>query len=522
MVKFMKITLFAASFLILGITLSAKLDSGENLKPQKNVKRAGLFDTYSSDNDQRDSYVQVKNSKYPISLKEEKHSRFAIIAHNAMPSVVNIKVERSVEYKFVSPFDNFFNQDPFFDRFFPRERNEQRKPEIKKHIQKSEGSGFIYSKDGFIMTNNHVVEKADKIIVKLYDDMEFEAQIIGNDPETDLAIIKIDREFNENEVAKTGDASDLWAGDYVIAIGSPYSLEKTVTVGVVSAKGRSGIGINQGPVFQDFIQTDAAINPGNSGGPLLDINGKVIGINSAINAAAQGIGFAIPINLALKIEKQLRESGEVKRGYIGIILQELSKEEQEPYGLNKDTFGILIARVEKNTPAEKAGLRADDIIVKLNGNFLKNSEDFRFKVASFSPGSKIKITVIRESEEKEFTIRLGDRSEFTGIVKQKNDETTKENKTLGLSLKNLTENLRRRYNIDATDGVFVAEIDDESKLKNKIMPGDVIEKIVLDGRHYKIENISDFIETAKKIKKSGNAYIIKFYRNRRYGYVIIK
>jgi len=461
--------------------------------------------------------VAASENDYQIIESGEEHSRFAVIAKKVMPAIVSIRVERSIEYKFESPFDHFFDLDDFFGR---QDRSRKRKPQIRKQIQKSSGSGFIYSTDGYIMTNNHVVEKADTIIVKTSDGKEYPAEIIGTDPETDLAVIKVDHAFTTKQVVEQGDSDKLWTGDWVIAIGSPYNLDKTVTVGVVSAKGRSGIGIYQGPVYQDFIQTDAAINPGNSGGPLLDISGKVIGINAAINAQAQGIGFAIPINLAKRIEKQLQETGIVKRGYIGIQLKEIREDEKAPYGLGNDEFGVLISRVESNTPAENAGLRDDDIILELNGKKIKNYERFRLNVASFPPDTEIELAVLREGSKKRFTVKLGDRNKFLGVSVNEMPKESKE--YLGLSVRDLDENLRRNYKIDINKGVFVEKVSKDSKLNGKITTGDVIFKIISESKHYRIENSNDFRNGLEKVKKSGKSFVIRFIRNGRRRYVVVK
>ena len=317
--KMLKNLLVAGVFLLLGVLLTAKFEftdkvsAQDALKPGSNSNK-GLLDIYDSG---------------------DGHSRFAVIAKEVMPAVVNIKTERSFEYNFTSPFDRFFESDPFFDNFFGTPRQQQQ-PKTRKQIQKGEGSGFIYTTDGYIMTNNHVVEKADKKPVRLNTGEELEAKIIGTDPETDLAVIKIEKIFEEKNIARLGDSEDLWVGDWVVAIGSPYSLEKTVTVGVVSAKDRAGIGLQNGPVFQDFIQTDAAINPGNSGGPLLNIKGEVVGINEAVNAVAQGIGFAIPVNMAKKISENLRTDGKVKRAYLGIMPKAIDQVAKQVLGLTAD------------------------------------------------------------------------------------------------------------------------------------------------------------------------------------------
>lgn len=496
--KMLKNIILIAVFIMLGVLLTARFDLTDDVSAQKR----------SVDN---------------LYCNEDGHSQFAVIAKKVMPAVVNVKVERSIEYNYQSPYDKFFESDPFLDDFFGR-RKTQPKPKTKKHIQRGEGSGFIYSTEGYIMTNNHVVEKADKIIVRLSNGDEFEAEIIGTDPETDLAVIKIDKKFNKEDVLALGDSDELWVGDWVIAIGSPYSLEKTVTVGVVSAKDRSGLGIMGGPIFQDFIQTDAAINPGNSGGPLLNMNGEVIGINAAANSQAQGIGFAIPINLAKKVAINLQNDGIVKRAYLGIYPKAIVNGEKEPLGLREDQNGILIASVEKDTPAEKAGLRADDIIIEMNGRSIITLEKFRFELAAFQPDEKIKFVILRDGKEKTFKVKLGDRGILLGLNK-KNGKTNDENESeelLGLSLKNINKEMKEKYKLTTDAGIIITKVDDESQLFGKLTVGDIVVKAIISGVQYKIDNINGFKKVAKIIEDKKVNYIIKYLRKGRKEYILIK
>lgn len=492
--------LYSLTLLSLGVFLADQLSIPENVKAQ---------DT---------NYLLKNENKVGFIDGNEEHSRFAVVAKNAMPAVVSIKVERSVEYRQSLPFE-MFGGSPFSD-FFGRGRNYQER-EPKKQIVRNQGSGFVYSTEGYIMTNNHVVEEADKIIVKRYNGDELEATVVGRDPETDLAVIKVDKEFKESEVLPLGKSANLWVGDYAIAIGSPYSLEKTVTVGVVSAKGRHGLGISGGgPTYQDFIQTDAAINPGNSGGPLLDIKGRVIGINAAVNAQAQGIGFAIPIDLAKNIENALRENGEVKRGYVGVSLKELENSEKAIFGLKDDEYGVLIVGVEKNTPGEKAGLKADDVIIGLNGNKISDYAKFRLDIASHKPGDKVELTIIREGDKKDIDVKLGDRSEYakSGAVNSKGDAKTN---TLGMDIRELSDGIRSRYKIEAEEGVFVQRVNDDSKAFGKLQAGDVITKVIFNAKHYKIESISDFKDAIKKAEKKDVSFLVKFIRNGQVGTTVI-
>ncbi len=490
--------ILAAVFILLGVLLTARFDFTDKVSAVESGG-SGLLDVYDSN---------------------EGHSRFAVIAKDVMPAVVNIKIERSFEYNYTSPFDRFFESDPFFDDFFGG-RQRQAQPKTRKQIQRGEGSGFIYTTDGYIMTNNHVVEKADKIIVRLHSGEEFDAKIIGNDPETDLAVIKIDKNFDDDKIAKLGDSDGLWVGDWVVAIGSPYSLEKTVTVGVVSAKDRAGLGFQNGPVFQDFIQTDAAINPGNSGGPLLNIKGEVIGINAAINAQAQGIGFAIPINMAKKIAGNLQSDGKVKRAYLGIMPKEITPAEKDVLGLKEDQEGVLVATVEKDTPAEEYGFKADDVIIEMEGKKIRNLEQFRFDLAAFDPGKKVDFKILRQGKEKKITVKLGDRSTLLASDNSSNVEKDAE-ELLGLKVENLDDTLRKKFNISVENGVIVTDIDDKSALFGKLQAGDVINKIIVSGVHFEIGSVDDLKKAVSKVKGGKDNYIVKFVRNGRNDYVLVK
>ena len=452
----------------------------------------------------------------------EGHSRFAVIAKRALPAVVNIKTERSVEYHYVSPFDRFFEMDPFFEDFFGRRSPQRQQPRTRKHVQRGEGSGFIYSSEGYIMTNNHVVEKADRITVRMQNGDEFDAEIIGNDPETDLAVIRINRNIGPEEVLDMGDSDALWVGDWVIAIGSPYSLEQTVTVGVVSAKGRSGLGIRQGPVFQDFIQTDAAINPGNSGGPLLNIRGEVIGINAAVNAQAQGIGFAIPVNMARVIAENLKTDGRVRRAYLGIMPRAIGSAEKEVYGLKSDQEGVLIASVEDGTPAAKHGLEVDDVILEMDGRKIRTVDQFRFDLASYAPGSSIDFKVLRRGRVRNIKVTLGDRSEF--IASSEENETAEKDKEeiMGLELKEINEETKKMFNISVDNGVIVTDIADDSVFRGKLQSGDVIERIIVSGEHLDINGIEDFRKAASMIEDGKRNYVVRFVRAGRSENVLIR
>ena len=317
---------------------------------------------------------------------------FTRVAQKALPAVVFIKVERGESAgrgssEFNNPFDLFGEE--FFERFFGR-RQPGRQP--KQPWEMGQGSGFVVSKDGYILTNHHVVGEAERIIVGFSDGRELPAKTIGTDPKSDVAVIKIDgKNF---PVLALGDSDALEVGEWVMALGNPFGLSHTITVGVVSAKGRSQVGIVD---YEDFIQTNAAINPGNSGGPLINLNGEVVGINTAIfsrSGGYMGIGFAIPVNMAKSIERQLVSSGKVTRGYMGVRIQELTDDLAKSFGVEM-TAGVLIAEVSKGAAAEKAGLKTGDVVISFDGKPVRAPGQFRNAVALVSPGTTIPIVVMR-------------------------------------------------------------------------------------------------------------------------------
>ena len=314
---------------------------------------------------------------------------FADIVRKEKTAVVNISTtQKGSQSEEFLPGDHPPLKD-FFGNTFPKEFRGQ-----------SLGSGFIIKKDGLILTNNHVIEKAEKIIVRLSDEREFEATVVGRDEKTDLALIKITNHENL-PIVRLGDSDQLDVGEWVIAIGNPFGLEQTVTVGIVSAKGRA---IGNGP-FDDYIQTDASINPGNSGGPLFNINGEVVGINTAMNPSGQGIGFAIPINQVKKILGQLETNGKISRGWLGVMIQELNEELARSFHL-KDKSGALISEVFENSPAIKAGLERGDVIVEFDGKEIVQMRMLPLIVASTPIGKEVNLKVIRNGKERTLTVTI--------------------------------------------------------------------------------------------------------------------
>jgi Do/DeqQ family serine protease len=311
---------------------------------------------------------------------------FSTVAQKVTPSVVNISTIS--KKKIIQPF---FETSPFFEDFFgaPQTRRD-----------KSLGSGFIISKDGFIVTNDHVVRDAESIQVKLSNDKVYDAKVVGGDRKTDIAVIKINA--GDLPVAVLGNSDKLEVGQWAIAIGNPFGLDRTMTVGVVSATGRSNVGIE---TYENFIQTDASINPGNSGGPLLNVYGEVIGINTAIVAAGQGIGFAIPVNMAKPVFTQLISKGSVSRGWMGVTIQPLTEELAQSFGL-RQTRGALINGVMKGSPAEKGGIRQGDVVIAFNGSEVKDPSHLQRLVAEAGIGKPVRVSVFRDARTVELTIVL--------------------------------------------------------------------------------------------------------------------
>lgn len=334
------------------------------------------------------TYVSKAENNGVESLKKTGRA-FASVAKKVSPAVVYIKVEKDVEF--------IYNRESMRDPGYGPDRSRGR-------LTFGQGSGFLVSSDGYILTNNHVVEDADHIKVRLNDGKEIEAKIVGTDPKTEVAVIKIP---GKNwPFIEMGDSESMEVGEWVIAVGNPFGLSNSITSGIVSAKGRNRVGLAD---YENFIQTDAAINPGNSGGPLVDLNGKVIGVNTAIfsqNGGNMGIGFAIPINMAKSIMEQLIDNGKVTRGFIGIMMREINHDLAERFKL-KIKKGILIARVLADSPAEKSGLLEGDIIIKLADKPVSNLNAFRNAVAMITPGTEKSITVNRDGLQKKVTVKIG-------------------------------------------------------------------------------------------------------------------
>jgi serine protease Do len=433
---------------------------------------------------------------------------FSELAQKASPAVVNIRTVKIMKgggrvFRHFSP-GPWGEDDPrkdFFDRFFGPEQQREFK-------QRSLGSGFIMSADGYIVTNNHVVEDADEIRVILKDGKEFDASIEGRDPNTDLALIKV-KSDNPLPNLALGNSETLNVGEWVVAIGSPFGLEQTVTAGIISAKGRV---IGSGP-YDDFLQTDASINPGNSGGPLLNMAGEVVGINTAIIAGGSGIGFAIPINLAKGIIDQLKQHGEVVRGWLGVQIQDLTKEMSEYHG-TKDKKGALVLEVIEGNPAAKAGIKAKDIITEVNGKPIESVRDLTRIIADIPVGDTAVVTVIRNGKEEKIKVSVAKRE-----AKETASKTNrgKPDEDLGIQVTEITPEMAQRYQLPEKSGVIVTNLAPDGKAAEAgLMAGDVIKEI----NHQEINSLSDF-RKALAAADSGKELSI-FIRRPQVGFLVIK
>jgi len=426
---------------------------------------------------------------------------FASIAEKASPAVVGLKAEQIVSQDspsyYESPFgDDFFRY--FFSPGFPRERSPRTPQRRNRQSQIALGSGFIISPDGYILTNNHMVDGAEKVNVELADGRKFTAEITGTDPDSDIAVIKIDADNLPS--LELADSDNLEVGEWVLAIGNPLGFTRTVTAGIVSAKGRS-VGLEN---IENFIQTDAAINRGNSGGPLLNLEGKVVGMNTAIYGATGniGIGFAIPANMAKHAYEQIREGGSVERGFLGISLQELTPDMAAALDLNKDTKGVLIGKVIPDTAAEKAGLKRYDVIIEFEGQPVEKRNEFLNRVAMLNPNTKVEVVVLRDGRRKTFDIKLGKRPPIAELRGNLPEEAIEK---LGFSVTDLTEELSERLGYEGESGVVVREVIPGSEAAQAgIEPGVLIKEV----NRQRVRNTREFNEEIKKAQEKGRALLL--------------
>ncbi len=407
-------------------------------------------------------------------------ANFAELAQTARPGVVNIRTVRTI--KGGGPVFRHFFGEPFGDRHHPFEDffGPFRDMPEREHKQRSLGSGFIIDREGYIVTNNHVVAEADEIKVKLSNGDEYDAEVVGRDPKTDLALIKI-KNAKDLTPLPLGDSENLKVGTWVVAIGSPFGLEQTVTQGIVSAKGRF---IGAGP-YDDYIQTDASINPGNSGGPLLNLKGEVVGINTAILARGQGIGFAIPIHLAESVVAQLKEKGEVTRGWLGVQIRDLDDSLASYYQL-KAFSGVYVENVVPGDPADKAGIRSGDIITSVDGQPVTSGRELASLVARIPVGKKTHIALMRDGNKKNISVKVAKQSNEKLKIASK--RTSKDD--LGLRVTEMSSEKAQQFGLDAEEhGVLVIEVAPDSRAdKAGVQPGDIIKGINMQ----KIDGLKDY------------------------------
>ncbi|MBN1627922.1 MAG: DegQ family serine endoprotease [Deltaproteobacteria bacterium] len=439
---------------------------------------------------------------------------FAELVKQASPAVVHVAVEKTtkVTTQFSTPFGEnspFGYSDPF--EFFRRFYGDQM-PEEYDYTQQGLGTGFIIDKEGHILTNNHVVEGADKITVTLSGNKEYEAKVIGTDSKTDLALIKIE-DAKDLKPLTLGDSDKLEVGDWVVAIGNPFGLDNTVTAGIVSAKYRRSLGTAS---YEDYIQTDAAINQGNSGGPLMNTNGEVIGINSSIysqTGGSIGIGFAIPINMAKTLLPQLKK-GKVVRGYMGVYIQDITSELNESMGLSlKDTKGALVTDVTEGGPADKAGLKSRDVIITFDGKEVKDSTELRLIVSSTPVDKVVKVDVLRKGEKKVFDLKVGELQDDEDAEDTQNynqfqgrgNRNENQLNQLGFSVGEITSERARQYSLTDKSGVMILEVQNNSPASEAgLSAGMVI--VEMDN-----EKINDLNQFNRKIGsyKTGDIIVFK-------------
>jgi len=468
----------------------------------------GLF--FCINNDRANSLTSTKDDKEKLTTAKSLGRAFVEVARKVQPAVVNVTTEKTITMRPWERYgEDFFKGSPFEDffkgfGFQPREKGREYRQK-----QRSGGSGVIVDKEGYILTNNHVIEGADKVKIRLNDGREFTAAVKGQDSRTDLAVLHI--KAKDLPVATLGDSDKLEVGEWAIAIGSPFGLEHTVTVGVISAKGRSGLGTG---TYEDFIQTDASINPGNSGGPLINIDGEVVGVNAMIIQPGTGIGFAIPINMAKQILNDLIKEGKVVRPWLGISAQDLTPEMVEHFKV-KEKEGVLVGQVYPGTGAEKAGLLSGDIIRSVDDRAVKNVTELVKEVQKKKVGQKAILSLIRDGKGMTIEVTTTSMPEKLEVSREKEEE---EEERLGVRVQELTPQLALRYGITGVRrGVIVLNVEDGSPADDiGLQEGDVI----LEINRKKIETMKDFEKAVKDanvekgilfhIHRKGNSFYLTF------------
>ncbi|MBI5847973.1 MAG: DegQ family serine endoprotease [Nitrospirae bacterium] len=467
--------MYAATLILVGLIIGLGISSNFNLLSNGHTQEPAI-------------------SKESIDILSRTGKAMAEVAAAVKPAVVNISSTKTIK---ISGMQSPFFDDPFFRRFFGDEFGQPRRP--REHKSSGLGSGVIVDKDGYILTNNHVIKDADEIKVKLSDKREFKGKVIGTDTKTDLAVIKIDS--NHLPVLRIGDSDRLRVGETVIAVGNPFGLNQTVTSGIVSATGRANVGIAD---YEDFIQTDAPINPGNSGGALVNVKGELIGINTAIFSTSggyQGIGFAIPSSMAKAVMDNLIQKGKVVRGWLGVSIQPVTPDLAKQFNI-KDDKGALVGDVVEESPAEKAGIQNGDVIIEFDGREVTDPASLRNNVAATPPGKKAAIKVMRDGKIKALDVAIAelpaDQQKLHGGF---------DNLLKGVIVQGLTPELKKSLDIPARiSGVVVADIEEGSPAGGLLLPKDVIVEV----NRRKITSAKDYEAIVSKIKSAEDVLLLVF------------
>ena len=441
--------------------------------------------------------AQAKISEQSVDLLTRTGKAMAEVTAAVKPAIVNIATTRTVK---VSGGGDPFFDDPFFKRFFGEQFSRQRQ-QPKEHKSAGLGSGVIVSSDGYIITNSHVIKDADEIKVTLTDKKEYAGRVIGSDPKTEIAVVKI--EAKDLPTVFWGNSDALQVGEVVLAVGNPYGLNQTVTMGIVSALGRANVGIAD---YEDFIQTDAAINPGNSGGALVNIKGELIGINTAIYTTSggyQGIGFAIPSNMVKSIMASLIKEGKVTRGWLGVTIQKVTPELAKQFNLKEDA-GALVGDIMENSPAEKAGLQRGDIILEYDGKKIEEPNILRNMVANNLPGEEHTAVVMRDGKTKNVAITIG---ELPSDAQQPVETGDYQNVMKGITVQDVSPELAKKLRIpEKIKGVIISDIDDSSMAAGILAQGDVIQEI----NRRKVTGTKNYTDVVSKIKKDESVLLLIF------------
>jgi serine protease Do len=409
---------------------------------------------------------------------------YAPVVKSVLPSVVNISSSKVVKAR-----REMSQMDPFFRQFFGNDEGPFQMP--KDHREKSLGSGVIVSPEGYILTNNHVVDGATEVKVTLSDKHEYEAKIIGADPKTDIAVLKIDA--SNLKPITLGDSSKVEVGDTALAIGDPFGVGQTVTRGIISATGRGNLGIED---YEDFIQTDAPINPGNSGGALINDRGELVGINTAIlthGEGSEGIGFAVPVNLAREVMDQILKNGKVLRAYMGVLPQDMTPDMAKAFG-QKEARGVVIGDVTANSPAQAGGVQRGDILLEVNGKPIQNANQLRMTISMMQPGTDVKLKVLRDGSEHELSVKLAEMPTETAMARPETSDST--NALEGAQVANLSPEMAEKLGLPSSSkGVVVTGVDPSSKVADSgLRKGDVIQEV----NHQPVKSVSEFQSALKK------------------------